>query len=763
MTHKTLALAALGLMLAACAGTSTAPPTQTAAGQPAMKADDLMVVDCLLPGQIRQLGTQVTFVTARRPAKTSAGDCRIRGGEYVSYDRADIKTALRFWEPLANTGDVEALATVGEIYERGLGVPPDYQKAAEYYRKAAEKGNTRAAVNLGNLYERGGPGLPRDREQAASWYHRAGLKEVTPKTLAEADDRERAAKREIERLTKELQTKEAELGRVRKELDDTRRSLEQRRSEADKERATLAEDRKRLAEERQKLQGSQQSQQATSAASAARVKDLERAITEAQSRLATKEKELADAKAAAAGRTDAAVKREQAATTEAAEQRTRLETLRRDLAQVQGEAQASRTRVADLERSILERESRLAAKDRDMADLRVKLTKLEEDAKARERVAVETRQKAAAAPPEIKLIEPEMIATRDTTPSVLASRGELTLVGRVVAARGLHSLTLDGREQTVDASNMFKSKLAVAGADQRVRLVAIDHDGRKSSLEFMLRERAGGKPAAVAVAQGSSIGQALPAGKRISFGTYNALVIGNNDYQKLPKLKTAVADAREIASILEKDYGFKVRLLINATRYDIMNALNEMRSKLTPDDNFLLYYAGHGELDEKNQRGNWLPVDAEPDSTANWISNTSMTDVLNAMNVRQLLVVADSCYAGTLTRSGVSQLAAGVTDEDRMKAIELMAKSRSRMVMTSGGVKPVLDSGGGRHSVFAQTFLDTLKKNDGVLTGQRLFGLLRDEIVALAGKVEHEQIPEYAPIKFAGHEQGDFLFVRRAN
>ena len=35
---------------------------------------------------------------------------------------------------------------------------------------------------------------------------------------------------------------------------------------------------------------------------------------------------------------------------------------------------------------------------------------------------------------------------------------------------------------------------------------------------------------------------------------------------------------------------------------------------LTENDNFLLYYAGHGELDTVNDRGHWLPVDADANS-----------------------------------------------------------------------------------------------------------------------------------------------------
>ena len=52
------------------------------------KMDEFLVVDCLLPGQVRRLGSKLTMLTARRAMKTSQRDCEIRGGEYVSYDRA---------------------------------------------------------------------------------------------------------------------------------------------------------------------------------------------------------------------------------------------------------------------------------------------------------------------------------------------------------------------------------------------------------------------------------------------------------------------------------------------------------------------------------------------------------------------------------------------------------------------------------------------------------------------------------------------------
>src|SRR5215469_11712623 len=86
---------------------------------------DFEIVECLLPGEVRQLG-QMSYLAPRRPTRTTTSDCRIRGGEYVAYDRADYKSALRIWMAAAQAGNPEAQNNVGEIYERGLGGEPNY-------------------------------------------------------------------------------------------------------------------------------------------------------------------------------------------------------------------------------------------------------------------------------------------------------------------------------------------------------------------------------------------------------------------------------------------------------------------------------------------------------------------------------------------------------------------------------------------------------------------------------------------------------------
>src|SRR5215472_10846536 len=87
----------IGVSSLICACASPSPtPDSNAATQGMVSRKELEIVECLLPGQVRQLGNS-TYVTQRRPTRTTAADCHIRGGEYVAYDRADAKSALRIW------------------------------------------------------------------------------------------------------------------------------------------------------------------------------------------------------------------------------------------------------------------------------------------------------------------------------------------------------------------------------------------------------------------------------------------------------------------------------------------------------------------------------------------------------------------------------------------------------------------------------------------------------------------------------------------
>lgn len=238
----------------------------------------------------------------------------------------------------------------------------------------------------------------------------------------------------------------------------------------------------------------------------------------------------------------------------------------------------------------------------------------------------------------------------------------------------------------------------------------------------------------------------------VAFGSYHALVIGNNDYRHLPKLKTAVQDATAVAQVLRDRYGFAVTLLLNADRSEILTEINRLRLELGENDNLLIYYAGHGTLDRRNQTGFWLPVDADEEMDVNWIANDALTRYLRSMAARHVMVVADSCYSGTLVRGAESWQREAVQNRDEW--LRRMASRRSRTALVSGGLEPVVDAGRGGHSVFANALLRALRENNEIMEGQTLFQRLRRSVV-----VNAEQTPQYSDIRLADHEGGEFLLV----
>lgn len=176
------------------------------------------------------------------------------------------------------------------------------------------------------------------------------------------------------------------------------------------------------------------------------------------------------------------------------------------------------------------------------------------------------------------------------------------------------------------------------------------------------------------------------------FGRYYAVVIGIDDYSHLGQLSTAVTDAMAVTQLLEVQYGFNVTFLPDATRSHITQVLDNLRAILTPQDNLLIYYAGHGRLDE-DERGYWLPQDALPNAPAAWLSIAEITEAVKAMAAKHVMVIADSCYSGTLARNGAE--AKPATGDARKAYLARIGAQRSRTAMTSGGLKPILDSGGG--------------------------------------------------------------------
>ncbi len=753
-------------------------------------AEDFLVVDCLLPGKMRKLGKKVSFVTARRALRTSQSDCEIRGGEYTAYDRSDYSTSLQIWLPLAQEGDVKAQNYVGEIYEKGIGGAPQYKQAAEWYLKAAEQGLSAAQVNLGELYERGN-GVEANKEKAAFWYRKAsGLDTANIEFVPGVKDEElQQLRRERNAAETDRNSLKGELDRLRKQLDDTQRQLknQSKKSSGLSDELQKARSQQADAQTPQKtddgraraLAAELEAQRANEAKLKAAIANLEKQSLQLASQLETttssKDQQLAEYRAKMSG-LRASFEAQQS---NAREKERRVAELAKTLAareaahqaeltqakQESASLQTDRTEIATklatekaaLEAALAEARNAADASTAKSSQMAQNLAQLEQKLQAASAQAQPVQVTAAG--PEIAIIDPPLVTTRgaqDLTAPINSPASQV-VVGKVTSKANLMMLKVNGAEVPVDQNAMFRVSVPVTTKETPVNVVAIDVKGQRRTLTFNMIK--GGNELAAVAPVSANPDVIDPKQLNVKFGEYHALVIGNSKYQFLPELKTAKNDAQQVSKMLKENYGFKVTTLLDASRYDILSILNKMREELTEDQNLLIYYAGHGDLDRVNQRGNWLPVDAEPDSTANWISNIQITDVLNAMSARQIMLVVDSCYSGTLTRAGLARLDSGMSPATRGKWIEKMAEKRSRVVLTSGGVAPVLDGGGGGHSVFARAFLNALEANQGVLEGQKLFQAVSSEVANSSATADFEQVPQYAPIKYAGHESGDFFLV----
>ena len=239
-------------------------------------------------------------------------------------------------------------------------------------------------------------------------------------------------------------------------------------------------------------------------------------------------------------------------------------------------------------------------------------------------------------------------------------------------------------------------------------------------------------------------------GELTTGGKYYALIMGVNEYddENINDLDEALKDAGNLYEILTKSYTFNpenVTYLQNPKNADIIIALDHYEKVITPADNFLIFYAGHGYWDERTQKGYWLPSDASRENTVNWFRNSTLTGYISGIKSRHTLVIADACFSGSIfkTRDAFGNMDMGV---------ERLYKLPSRKAMTSGTLKEVPDK-----SVFLEYLSKRLVENgENYLSAEQLFFSFKTAVLN-----NSQTIPQFGEISNAGDEGGDFIFIRK--
>jgi Caspase domain/NACHT domain len=281
-----------------------------------------------------------------------------------------------------------------------------------------------------------------------------------------------------------------------------------------------------------------------------------------------------------------------------------------------------------------------------------------------------------------------------------------------------------------------------------------------------------------------------------------AIVIGIDRYTHIPKLKSAVNDARAIADVLEKRYNYKVLCLLDekATSKNLSNLLENLQKQIIQigdeeipveeSDRVLFYFAGHGiaqkaeETQDKDVKpaGYLMPQNSQENDNSTWLSMQELHDTLTDLKCRHLLMILDCCFAGAIRWAALKRNSGGFGRKLYQQSYNRFIKFTAQQVITSAAYDQEAQDTSrfvrrkgdkNEHSPFADLLLkvlkaerntDTVKQDnhlkaiveDGVITAQELFTYLQNK---LGHEVEEqkEQTPELFCLK--KHDKGEYIFL----
>jgi predicted nuclease with TOPRIM domain len=483
------------------------------------------------------------------------------------------------------------------------------------------------------------------------------------------------------------------------------------------------------------------------------------------------------------------------------EAQNRLNSLQSELATAQGRLATSQHASTGLEQSVRQHNDEIAA------------IKAREDALRQQQQAAgkldELRQRQQTAAADLARIQSQVRSAQTAGQGDLASlqqqrdamQAKLKTLAADVQAGQVGQQRAEATKRELDQLMARKNSVEQRMTSEQTQLAQVQAERRQLQQEVdQLHAQQ-----AQSLAEQTRLAKEI---RGINFGHYYALIIGNDEYREWPQLRTAVNDARDLADVLSRKYGFRVQLLTNATKAQILAAINGYIAQLGPSDNLLVYYAGHGVL--ANNVGYWVPVDAESVGASGRITHTEglvghdeLIAAMQKMKAKEVMVLADSCFSGGLAAMAmeaprtelamnrrlspvrtrglrivdqegdvpVKQIEGTVVRTDMpdrdVAALSHWAVTPARVVLTSGGLEPVADQmrPGDRHSVFAAAVLASLRKNTGLLKSLDLTSAVEDQVVRSAGGMSQRggraaegfvQTPTYNNLM--GYS-GQFLFV----
>jgi tetratricopeptide (TPR) repeat protein len=336
--------------------------------------------------------------------------------------------------------------------------------------------------------------------------------------------------------------------------------------------------------------------------------------------------------------------------------------------------------------------------------------------------------------PEIKITEPAVNRGLE----IVASGNDILIKGFAIDPSGLKSVSINGLSVYAQPSGDFWGNIPLKAGLNKITVIAIDGAGNKAETTFELVQKTN-----------SVASKIVPATTKE--GKNYCLLIGAQNYEdiNIPSLENPIQDAVRLKLILKKDYDFEegtIFNLFNPSANDVKRQLLELTTVIQPEDNLLIFYAGHGIWVEKEKKGYWLLVDAKRDDSTTWLQNKDVLNLIAKLPSRHTLLITDACFSGGVfkTRS---------IGKNTPAALKTIDEKISRVAITSGNDTEVPDE-----SVFMKYLVKALTDNkEKYLTAQKMFINQIMEAVMTETKTE----PRYGTLELAGHIGGDYIFAKK--
>lgn len=241
----------------------------------------------------------------------------------------------------------------------------------------------------------------------------------------------------------------------------------------------------------------------------------------------------------------------------------------------------------------------------------------------------------------------------------------------------------------------------------------------------------------------------------VNSGINYLLAIGIDAYKNCPVLSNAVKDASDLATVLEKKYGFlpeNMSVITNeaATEHRIFSEFRNLIQQVKPDDNVLIFFSGHGHYDEDFKQGYWIPVDARPGAIGDYIPNSEISTTIRAIPSRHTLMIADACFSGSL----FGESRAVFSKETPSIYHQKVGAIPSRWGLASGRNEIVADGAPGENSPFSENLIYFLESYiDTPFTVSELV-----QYVKTATANNSEQTPIGSPLRNVGDKGGEYVF-----